>query len=246
MTKTPATTKVPASRSAARARPSSVTAAAAALKPAAAPKAKKEKMAEPAAANGEKSVAALPPAPRAPSEPRKPSRSPARQAVKSETVGTRNIAADTVEPKPEPSELIEADAADVIAETVSEFEGVGNNELTEATLREKMRIGVFYIAAWLRNRGALPFDDQDAKDAETARSEIWHWLDEAAKLKDGRILNSKLFEDLLENEMAKWRRTDATSSDDDKLDAAIALFAHLSFARKYPDFPDPAAYALLD
>ena len=49
---------------------------------------------------------------------------------------------------------------------------------TEAGLRENIRVGVQYIEAWLRGRGAVPLYNlmEDAATAEISRAQIWQWL----------------------------------------------------------------------
>jgi len=49
---------------------------------------------------------------------------------------------------------------------------------TEHGLRENIRVGVQYIEAWLRGRGAVPLYNlmEDAATAEISRSQIWQWL----------------------------------------------------------------------
>ena len=47
---------------------------------------------------------------------------------------------------------------------------------TEEGLRENIRVGVQYIEAWLRGRGAVPIYNlmEDAATAEISRAQIWH------------------------------------------------------------------------
>ena len=54
---------------------------------------------------------------------------------------------------------------------------------TEAGFRENIRVGVQYIEAWLRGRGAVPIYNlmEDAATAEISRSQIWQWLKFGAK-----------------------------------------------------------------
>ena len=49
---------------------------------------------------------------------------------------------------------------------------------TEAGFRENIRVGVQYIEAWLRGRGAVPIYNlmEDAATAEISRAQIWQWI----------------------------------------------------------------------
>ena len=49
---------------------------------------------------------------------------------------------------------------------------------SEAGLRENIRVGVQYLEAWLRGRGAVPLYNlmEDAATAEISRAQVWQWL----------------------------------------------------------------------
>ena len=89
------------------------------------------------------------------------------------------------------------------AELLQVHEGVR----TEAGLRENIRVGVQYIEAWLRGRGAVPLYNlmEDAATAEISRAQIWQWLQLGAKLDDGRVVTPDLFRATLADEMEKVR-----------------------------------------
>src|SRR5271154_3038079 len=78
---------------------------------------------------------------------------------------------------------------------------------SEAGLRENIRVGVQYIEAWLRGRGAVPLYNlmEDAATAEISRAQIWQWLHQKAKLADGRVVTPELFKATLADEMDKLR-----------------------------------------
>ncbi|MEO7026435.1 MAG: malate synthase A, partial [Caulobacteraceae bacterium] len=75
---------------------------------------------------------------------------------------------------------------------------------TEVGLRENIRVGVQYIEAWLRGRGAVPLYNlmEDAATAEISRAQIWQWIALGARLDDGRLIDAHLFETMLEVETA--------------------------------------------
>src|SRR6202453_4458204 len=76
---------------------------------------------------------------------------------------------------------------------------------TEDGLSENIRVGVQYIEAWLRGRGAVPIYNlmEDAATAEISRAQIWQWLHLKAKLDDGREATPALFRDALKGEMER-------------------------------------------
>ena len=74
-------------------------------------------------------------------------------------------------------------------------------------LRENIRVGVQYLEAWLRGRGAVPLYNlmEDAATAEISRAQVWQWLHLKAKLDDGRVVTPELFKAIFADEMAKVR-----------------------------------------
>ena len=102
-----------------------------------------------------------------------------------------------------------ASLRDDIAIAAGDLLQVHEGERTEAGLRENIRVGVQYIEAWLRGRGAVPLYNlmEDAATAEISRAQIWQWLHHHARLADGRIVTPELFQTTLDDEMAKLRNS---------------------------------------
>jgi malate synthase len=111
---------------------------------------------------------------------------------------------------------------------------------TERGLRENIRVGVQYIEAWLRGRGAVPLYNlmEDAATAEICRAQIWQWLRFAAPLEDGRKVTAALFKAALEDEMAPFLGG--------RFAEAIDLFSRMSLAEDFEEFLTLPAYRLLD
>src|SRR5881227_1047858 len=76
---------------------------------------------------------------------------------------------------------------------------------TESGFRENIRVGVQYIEAWLRGRGAVPIYNlmEDAATAEICRAQIWQWLTYEAELEGGIVVTPKFFERALGEEMER-------------------------------------------
>src|SRR5207253_4147392 len=79
---------------------------------------------------------------------------------------------------------------------------------TEEGFRLNLRVGVQYIEAWLRGRGAVPIYHlmEDAATAEISRSQVWQWIYHRARLADGREVSPNFFEAVLDDEMEKVRQ----------------------------------------
>ncbi len=119
---------------------------------------------------------------------------------------------------------------------------------SEAGLRENIRVGVQYIEAWLRGRGAVPLYNlmEDAATAEISRAQIWQWIHLGAKLDDDRTITAELFSSLLEDEMIKLRATLSPSIyDGGRFPEAIKLFSDMTLAKDFEEFLTLPAYKLV-
>jgi malate synthase len=148
---------------------------------------------------------------------------------------------------PEPNQLgkLRQDVHVTAADLLQMHEG----ERTEAGLRENIRVGVQYIEAWLRGRGAVPLYNlmEDAATAEISRAQIWQWLHHQAKLADGRVVTPALFRATLEDEMANVRKAVGEAAfTGGRFDEAIDLFASMSLSDTFEEFLTLPAYQLID
>jgi malate synthase len=120
---------------------------------------------------------------------------------------------------------------------------------TERGLRENIRVGVQYLEAWLRGKGAVPLYGlmEDAATAEISRAQIWQWLKFAAPLDDGRKVTPELFKAALADEMTRVREALTPAIyDQGRFPKAIELFSKLSLAPAFEEFLTLPAYRMLD
>jgi malate synthase len=112
-------------------------------------------------------------------------------------------------------------------------------ERTEAGLRQNLRVGVTYLAAWLDGNGCVPIDHlmEDAATAEIARAQIWQWRKHHAII-DGRPLDDERLRATLAEETA--------SLSGRRLSEARALFLQLSTAETLAEFLTLPAYEMLE
>ena len=120
---------------------------------------------------------------------------------------------------------------------------------TEHGLRENIRVGVQYIEAWLRGRGAVPLYNlmEDAATAEISRGQIWQWIRHKATLADGREVTPALFRQVLDEEMAALKQTlpgDAFGAG--RFAEAIRIFTDMSLSDGFEEFLTLPAYRALD
>ena len=118
-----------------------------------------------------------------------------------------------------------------------------------AGMRDNIRVGVQYIEAWLRGRGAVPLYSlmEDAATAEISRAQVWQWIRHGAALDDGQVVTPELFTRVLAEEMQALNGSlpDGTFQSG-RFDDAIALFSRMSLAPKFEEFLTLPAYAILE
>jgi len=120
---------------------------------------------------------------------------------------------------------------------------------TEAGLRENIRVGVQYIEAWLRGRGAVPLYNlmEDAATAEISRAQIWQQLNFGAQLDNGTKVTVELFDKCLGEEMDRVKgEVGAEAYEGGRFPEAIKLFRDLSTADTFEAFLTTSAYRLID
>jgi malate synthase len=119
---------------------------------------------------------------------------------------------------------------------------------TEEGFRLNIRVGVRYIEAWLRGRGAVPIYNlmEDAATAEISRAQIWQWIKYETELEGGIVATPKFFERALAEEMGRVR---GEVGEDDyakgRFPEAIALFRDISLAPEFVEFLTIPAYGLI-
>jgi malate synthase len=119
---------------------------------------------------------------------------------------------------------------------------------TEEGIRLNIRVGVHYIEAWLRGRGAVPIYNlmEDAATAEISRAQIWQWLKYEAVLDTGVKVTPDFFRRALAEEMEQVKReVGVRHFDRGRFPEAIKLFEDLSLADEFAEFLTIPAYELI-
>ena len=125
---------------------------------------------------------------------------------------------------------------------------VHHGSRTEEGFRLNIRVGVQYIEAWLRGRGAVPIYNlmEDAATAEISRAQIWQWTKYETELEGGIVATPKFFQRALEEEMERVKQE---IGEDDyakgRFPEAIALFRDISLAPEFVEFLTIPAYGLI-
>jgi malate synthase len=117
---------------------------------------------------------------------------------------------------------------------------------TEEGLRQNIRVGVQYMAAWMGGSGCVPLYNlmEDAATAEISRAQVWQWIHHGATLEDGRKVTPELFRKLYAEETSRLEQQGALARSGPAAQAR-ELFERLSTAPTFEDFLTLPAYEAL-
>jgi malate synthase len=116
--------------------------------------------------------------------------------------------------------------------------------ITEAGLRQNVSVGVQYLEAWLRGRGAVPLFNlmEDAATAEISRAQLWQWIrSERGILDDGRKVTTDMFRTTLNDEIARLKQPSHN-----RFDTARELFDQITTNDHFAEFLTLPAYEHLE
>jgi malate synthase len=131
---------------------------------------------------------------------------------------------------------------DEVRVTAAELLDIGSagGQVTEAGVRDNVRIALRYIESWLRGVGAAAIDNlmEDAATAEISRSQVWQWIHQGTVTAEGRLIETDWVAGVITEELAGLPRTPG-----DRFDDAIEVFRAAALEPEFPTFLTVAAYA---
>jgi len=119
---------------------------------------------------------------------------------------------------------------------------------TEAGFRENIRVGVQYMEAWLRGRGAVPIYNmmEDAATAEISRAQIWQFVKYGVELEGGVKVTPAWFEQVYGEEMDRVKgEIGEAAFTGGRFPEAARLFKDMSLAPDFADFLTLPAYQMI-
>ncbi len=128
--------------------------------------------------------------------------------------------------------------------TQADLLAIPAGSITEAGLRQNIRVGVQYVEAWLRGIGCVPLYNlmEDAATAEISRAQIWQWVRHGARMNDGRPITAELVNTLLADELAALKASNLAGA---RIDDAAGIFTQIALAPQFQDFLTLPAYQML-
>ncbi len=126
---------------------------------------------------------------------------------------------------------------------------VPGGDITDAGLRQNIRVGIRYLEAWLRGNGCVPLDHlmEDAATAEISRAQIWQWVKHGASTDDGRRIDLMRFDAAMAEELNRIREeVGAAAYQSGRFAEASELFARMVRNQEFDEFLTLPAYDLLN
>lgn len=117
--------------------------------------------------------------------------------------------------------------------------------ITSQGMLKNINIGIRYIESWLRGNGCVPLYNlmEDAATAEISRTQVWQWIRHSCKLKDGRIIDENLLDEMISSSLVEIEKELGSEKFmQSKFTEATALFRDLSVASELCNFLTLPAY----
>jgi len=120
---------------------------------------------------------------------------------------------------------------------------VPGGTVTEAGFRNNVNVALQYLNSWLLGNGAAAIFNlmEDVATAEIARSQLWQWTHNGAKLSDGRPADRALYESLKAEELARLGGASAG-----RLEDAVEILDGLVEKEEFTEFLTLPAYPYLE
>jgi len=114
-----------------------------------------------------------------------------------------------------------------------------DNAITELGVRENLHEGIEYMAYWIIGTGCciVNYLMADAATCEVSRAQLWVWLKYKVKLDDGRIVDEKLIDKLIKDELNKTKkRTGDKLFEKVPFEKASKIFKEMITKKDFDDF----------
>ncbi|MGB5081766.1 MAG: malate synthase A [Burkholderiales bacterium] len=125
---------------------------------------------------------------------------------------------------------------------------IPDGAITEAGLRQNIRVAVQYIEAWLRGSGCVPLYDlmEDAATAEICRAQLWQWIRHEARMDNGATVTAERFDRLLGAELERVQHEVGIAGvRSGVFPAAASLFSSMVKNDSFDEFLTLPAYEFL-
>jgi len=126
---------------------------------------------------------------------------------------------------------------------------VPDGSVSEEGLRNNVSVALQYLASWLGGVGAAAIFNlmEDAATAEISRAQVWQWVHQGVRLKEGPMVTAELVRSIEREELAKIRQMmgeDVYARY--RFAEAISLFEQVALSDQFAEFLTLPAYEVLE
>jgi malate synthase len=134
------------------------------------------------------------------------------------------------------------------AVTAHDLLAIPHGDVTEAGLRNNVRVAVTYLESWLHGDGYVSIDGamEDTATAEISRAQVWQWVRHGVRLTDGRTVTASLVRQIIDEELVRMAATIEQPPEKGRFDLAVKLFVELVETDDFPESMTVPAYDYLD
>lgn len=126
---------------------------------------------------------------------------------------------------------------------------VSGGSITEDGLRLNVSVGIQYIESWMRGVGAAAINNlmEDVATAEISRSQVWQWVRQASRLREGPNVTADLVREIADDELTKLReRLGEELWAKGRFAEARTVFEEVALAETFPAFLTLSAQRYID
>lgn len=126
---------------------------------------------------------------------------------------------------------------------------VPGGTITEAGLRNDVSVAILYLESWLRGVGAVAIYNlmEDTATAEIARSQVWQWERNGARLDEGEQVTAELVRKVAGQELNEIQKTIGDEAfSEGRFDEATELFEQVALSEQFLEFLTLPAYERID
>jgi malate synthase len=125
---------------------------------------------------------------------------------------------------------------------------IDGGSVTAHGLHVNVRVGIYYLAAWLAGSGAVAIDNlmEDAATAEISRSQLWQWVHRGVTLDDGTVVDAALVRAQIERVVGELRTELEGTPAGAHLEAAAGIFERVALEDPFIEFLTLPAYERID
>ncbi|MDI9314175.1 MAG: malate synthase A [Hydrotalea sp.] len=120
-----------------------------------------------------------------------------------------------------------------------------DGQITTEGLQNNIDVGLRYLASWLSGQGCVPIHHlmEDAATAEISRAQVWQWVRNGVKTKDGTVVTRELVNDMIGKQLKNIEQEMGRDNyNAERFEEAKFVFTELCFSKKFIEFLTLPAY----